>query len=87
MTKDELLNIADDVTADREGHNFSNSGDGQWVLEFSRRLLKQVWNEIDVTIPRGPLTGCGFDATAQRNGVIFATNMINTTLENLDDRK
>jgi hypothetical protein len=37
---------------------------------------RRVWNEINKHIKMGPLQGNGVDATAQRNGLVLATNII-----------
>ena len=36
----------------------------------------KCWNEINVAIKAGPLQGNGCDDTAQRNGLVLASNII-----------
>jgi len=81
MTKDEVLYLFDTVVADNDGE--MNHSD-EFMIEFARRVLRRAWQEIDATIPRGPLQGDGFNATAQRNGVNRAASLIYDMMENLN---
>lgn len=40
------------------------------------RERQRLWDLINSQIPQGKLKGNGFDETAQRNGMIIATNLI-----------
>ena len=44
--------------------------------EIRRDERKHVWDEINKDIKYGSLRGNGCDETAQRNGLILATNII-----------
>ena len=47
------------------------------AMEDSRRaVLQEAWNKINSYIKPGRLQGNGCDDTAQRNGMILASNII-----------
>ncbi len=46
--------------------------------ETEARVLEKVWNEIDAAIKPGILPGNGMDKTAERNGLILATNIVSS---------
>ncbi len=41
MTDYEILELADQVTADFEGYTYLRHGKEQWLIEFAKRLLEQ----------------------------------------------
>ncbi len=42
----------------------------------AKGVLEEAWNAINARIKHGPLSGNGTDETAERNGLILASNII-----------
>ena len=49
------------------------------------RTIQACWNAINERIVRGRLPGNGTDKTAERNGLIFATNILSAMMHNSED--
>jgi hypothetical protein len=52
--------------------------------DIRRAALEEAWNLINARIVRGDLPGDGFDKTAERNGLIHATNIIHRAIHGTD---
>lgn len=44
--------------------------------EFRLKILQEAWEKIDALIVPGELPGNGTDGTAERNGLILASNIL-----------
>lgn len=48
----------------------------QAIVEAEKKVLQEVWDAVNANIVTGHLEGNGLDKTAERNGLIWATNII-----------
>jgi hypothetical protein len=46
------------------------------VKAIQKDAIKHCWNQINARIERGKMDGNGCDASAQRNGLILAANIV-----------
>ena len=46
MSSDDIVQLAEEVTADFEGHNYYRHLDDEWAIEFAKRLMK-LWEKND----------------------------------------
>ena len=51
------------------------------IQESRRQALQECWEKVNSIIKQGTLPGNGCDETAQRNGLILATNTIMSLME------
>lgn len=41
MSDGEIIDLADEVTADFEGYSYLRHGEERWLIEFAKRLLER----------------------------------------------